>query len=210
LTSDEAERVIRLAIPKMKNSKVYGVAPDAISNYRTSCSAHLLVDDNSLVAAIYDRVAAYFGCPVTHVEALQVLRYEPSQFFVEHYDFISENLEHFREGGQRLRSLLVYLNDLPTDEPGGSTLFPRLHLSVRCAPGSGLCWDNVDAAGNLEVKSLHAGTATVSSTKFALICFQRSRTIPAHARPALHGEPISAERTGHRSSHRRKLRAKAA
>lgn len=193
LSAEEAERIIDFAGPKMVASRVYGVGSRPSSEYRTSFGADLRIDEHPLAASIYQRVAAICDCPVDHIEALQVLRYDPGQFFVEHFDFIPEDLEHYRYGGQRLKSLVTYLNDLPPGETGARTCFPHLHLRVRCGRGMGLLWDNVDAEGNLEMRSLHAGEAPVNATKFVMACFVRAHAVPAQVRPPVDSETFASD-----------------
>jgi hypothetical protein len=177
LSETEAGEILRLALPRMQPSKVYLAGSTPTSEIRTSFSAPLRVDQGPLAAKLYERLAAVLDCPVDHLETVQVNRYQPGQFFVEHYDYIPEHAELYRDGGQRLKSVVVYLNHLPADETGATTLFPRLHLQLRCALGTGIVWDNVDTDGKLETRSLHVGVAPVKSTKFALACFRRARTV---------------------------------
>ena len=182
LSDSEAGEILRLALPGMQPSRVYGAGSRPVrSDARTSYSASLPIRPHPLAAMIYRRLAAICECPVDHLETVQIIRYEPGQFFVQHYDFIPKEMDHFRQGGQRLKSLVVYLNNLPQDETGATTFFPRLHLRVRCALGMGLLWDNVDASGNLESKSLHVADAPVKSTKFVLACFRREHAFAAHS-----------------------------
>lgn len=182
LSEQEAARIICQVLPHMNASKVHGIGSRQPGDYRTSFSATLALDGDPLAATIYERLAAICECPIDHLEPVQIIRYEPGQFFVQHYDFIPEEMEHFRDGGQRLKSLIVYLNDLPPDETGASTFFPRLHLRVKCVLGTGMLWDNVDAHGKLETRLLHVGVAPVCSTKFLLACFRREYAVCSHGR----------------------------
>jgi prolyl 4-hydroxylase len=69
--------------------------------------------------------------PIDHGEGLQVLRYGPGTRYTPHFDFLvprSEDSEQsLRRSGQRVSSLVAYLNDVPG---GGETIFPHVGLSV--------------------------------------------------------------------------------
>ena len=62
--------------------------------------------------------------------------------------------ELLKNGGQRIVSILCYLNDVPE---GGETTFPFINLDVKPIKGSAVMWYNADLEGNLDATSLHAG-----------------------------------------------------
>ena len=61
--------------------------------------------------------------PVDHGEGLQVLRYGMGTRYTSHFDFLVPNNvaseESLRRSGQRVSSLVTYLNDVP----GGGDAF---------------------------------------------------------------------------------------
>ena len=67
-----------------------------------------------------------------------MLRYEPGQFYRTHHD---QNTHPDSLSGVRLMTFFIYLH---SPESGGETNFPKLNITVRCAPGGlwmGSGWD---------------------------------------------------------------------
>jgi len=72
-------------------------------------------------------------------EPPQVARYEPGQFYLAHFDAFDVTSGPGREcvatGGQRVATVLIYLNDVPPG-CGGETAFPRLGRKFRPVRGT--------------------------------------------------------------------------
>ena len=79
---------------------------------------------NALVGRIEQRIAELTRQPLENGEGLQVLRYPVGASSAPHFDFLEPNNEANRasiaRSGQRLASLVAYLNDV---EEGGETFF---------------------------------------------------------------------------------------
>jgi prolyl 4-hydroxylase len=84
-----------------------------------------------LIARIEQRIADLLQWPVDHGEGLQILRYRPGAEYRPHHDYfdpVHPGTERIlQRGGQRLASLVMYLN---TPEGGGATTFPDVGLEV--------------------------------------------------------------------------------
>jgi prolyl 4-hydroxylase len=189
LSEDEADTIIRLALPRMQASPTYRSIKNHISESGSSTSADISPDENNITETVSRRMTALSGYPVSHLETMQVIRYDPGQFLVPHHDYLEPtdreplmNAIHAR-GGQRIKSLLVYLNDLQDGETGGSTYFPRLHLCVSCSRGAGIMWDNIQPDRTCDPKTLHAGAAPIISTKFILVSWIRECPVVSAAKP---------------------------
>ena len=59
-----------------------------------------------------------------------------------------------RTGGQRTWTAMVFLN---TPDGGGQTNFPEAGIKVSPVTGNLLAWNNLDALGEPNRKSLHQG-----------------------------------------------------
>jgi len=123
-------------------------------------------------------------------------RYGESGRFRLHYDWLPDNLPSLRHSGNRLSSFFVYLS---ADCEGGTTVFPGImrqkHESLceflRCrnengtelkwievAPklGTALFWYNIEPTGEVDMKTLHAGSMVTSGTKIGLNIWTRERS----------------------------------
>merc|ERR1719401_3312019 len=80
-------------------------------------------------------VAALTGIPEEHYENLQLLRYEPGQYYQPHTDWIDNHVD--QSHGPRLLTVFVYFNEVTR---GGATRFPSEGLSVRPRRGRVLIW----------------------------------------------------------------------
>lgn len=113
------------------------------------------------------RIAAAAGMTFRQGELLNVLRYEQGQEYRPHFDFFdAKALSHPRvqaDGGQRVRTVLVYLN---AGYAGGETHFIPGGVRFKGAAGDALLFDNVDAYGEPDRASLHAGRPVTEGVKW--------------------------------------------
>ena len=156
LDNAECMALIQCAEPFVKASGMAFGGSEAAQNIRTS-STVLLRRSRTEVKPLHSRVGRLLGKPIEHCEDPQVSRYRRGEFYKAHFD--GPGLEEPTSrpflicGGQRVATVLVYLNDV---ESGGATGFPLLNLEVRPKRGRALVF--------FPVRSHHA----------------RSRTRPAH------------------------------
>lgn len=162
LSPAEAQHLIDLAQPRMNPSSVVDLdgAGSTYTDARTSFSAFLQKSEDPIVKAIEDRIAGILACETTQIEPLQVVRYQFGQEYKAHHDYFSEEQLEGQGNNQRKHTFLVYLNSFPL-EAGGYTAFPK--LSVACIPslGAALYFANMNEEGQVQVKTLHAGTPIV-------------------------------------------------
>jgi hypothetical protein len=115
------------------------------------------------------RIAAITGACVTDMEPAMVLHYTPGQYFAPHFDWLDPQspgmARDIAEKGQRRMTFLLYLND---DYEGGETEFPDLGWRYRGQAGDALFFWNVDAAGQPDTMTRHAGTAPTRGQKWVL------------------------------------------
>ena len=96
-------------------------------------------------------------------EEPQVVRYEMGDFFNWHQDALPEEEVSCSDanGGQRLATLLVYLNDVPASG-GGATAFKHLNLKVLPQQGKALLFFPAFADGLVDERTEHAGETPIS------------------------------------------------
>jgi len=188
LSSEECDSIIKEAGPKMEDSETLD-AEEARSDseeyefkdWRTSTGAGIFRQDYnsqqdffSVLEKIEKVVESITGLPSSHQEQLQVLRYLPGQEYKVHHDFFHEGSDYYErvieEGGQRLYSVVFYLN---TVIKGGETHFPKLDdLKISPVMGRAVLFKNtIDGIPLYE--SLHAGLTPTVGEKWIAVKWVR-------------------------------------
>jgi prolyl 4-hydroxylase len=160
LSDTECREIQELALAEdtKRNSQesspsVLQVAQSATFSRQSSGQAPLSVRTSTSWFCQYDCVSvllakanAVLGVDPCHLEEPQIVRYRPGQEFNWHYDVVPETL--LTNGGQRVGTLLVYLNSVPTPA-GGGTVFRDLqsHTSL---DGTAMASTNTGATATLE------------------------------------------------------------
>jgi prolyl 4-hydroxylase len=167
LTPDECKYIIEKATPDFSRSAVVGTGvPDSS---RTSETAWISKDD-PVARKIFAKALELTGKTIAECEDLQVVRYEPGTFYRAHHDACCDGsqacIDFEKDGGQRIGTLLVYLNSEFTD---GETHFPDWNggTKLRADPGSAIFFRPL---GTDEPKchpnALHAGLPISSGVKY--------------------------------------------
>ena len=173
LTDQESEHLKQIAEPLLARSIVVGEQESqSTSSNRTSRSAFLHAVPSEIVTAIRKRAAGFVNTSIDNVEHLQVVHYKDSQRYDPHYDYFDRSLASAKSvigtQGQRIATLLVYLNDV---EPGagGETIFPKVLDGLKIKPKKNMAvfWFNVLPNGKEDDRTLHGGLPIVSGEKWA-------------------------------------------
>ena len=102
-----------------------------------------------------------------HTEDLQIVRYQPGTYYKEHHDACcadSQACTDFEnKGGQRVGTLLLYLNEEFTD---GETHFPNLNVKMKAPPGSAIFFKPLGSEDKCHPNALHAGLPISSGIKY--------------------------------------------
>lgn len=178
LSHDECDELVRQASVKLERSTVvnaqtgaYDVHPD-----RTSSGTHFQRGETDLVRRIERRISELVGSPVEHGEPIQVLHYTPGAEYKPHFDYFDPahegNDKMLAMGGQRMATLIMYLNDVPA---GGSTVFPDLGLDVLPRKGNALYFAYATEDGQLDRRSLHGGSPVSAGEKWIATKWMRQR-----------------------------------
>ena len=164
-----------------------GLKRAAVFHSRSGGQTYNAVRDNSSVEfqlpqmdlvleVLRARIAEAIRLPVPLFEPVQVLRYAVGEQFRPHHDYLDPNApgfaEQLRRFGQRIATVLVYLNG---DYTGGQTVFPKIALSYRGETGDALFFTNVDRTGRADPLTMHAGTPPTSGEKWVISQWVRDR-----------------------------------
>ena len=174
----ECDYIIARAEPMLAPSQMIdeGTGKPKLATDRTSSTAVFWPTASDLVITHLDaRMALAAGLPMRNGEMLNVLRYQPGQEYKPHFDVVDPakagSAQFLAEGGQRVRTLLVALND---DYTGGETSFIRAKAQWRGAKGDALIFDNVTPDGAPDPMSLHAGLPVAQGVKWLASKWYRS------------------------------------
>lgn len=171
--------VIAMSAPVLTRGKVLDdTGSETVSEERTNTVMHFgLVDSDVILELISARLAAAAEMPPENGEALGVLHYATGEVYKPHVDYIPETLQNapiLERLGQRVRTLLVYLND---GFEGGATEFPHLKVGYKPPRGCGLIFDSVKPDGSVDPMSLHVGAPPTSGQKWAISKWFRNKAL---------------------------------
>ena len=196
VSEEEAKRLIELGgllgyersedVGRKNADGSYG---SVVSTGRTSTNAWCVDDcyDDPMAQDVIARLSELTMINERNSEYLQLLRYEPDQFyevsrlwmnffhtsfrrnrilsslffsFQDHHDYIGHNINN--QQGVRILTSYLYLNDV---EAGGGTKFGSLNITVMPKRGRALFWPSVlnDAPHTKDHRTNHEGTLRNSS-----------------------------------------------
>ncbi|HEX7638941.1 MAG TPA: 2OG-Fe(II) oxygenase, partial [Burkholderiaceae bacterium] len=195
LDADECRALVEMARPRLRPSTLVDPASgrDVVSDRRTSLGMFFRLAENELVARIDRRLSRLMNLPLDHGEGLQVLLYPTGAGSEPHVDYLqptsAANRESIQRSGQRVSTLVAYLNDVPA---GGQTVFPALGWSVSPLRGNAVYFEYGDDRGQVDARSLHAGAPVTRGEKWVVTKWMRQRRFVTAADQAASGAPDGA------------------
>ncbi|MEW5880822.1 MAG: 2OG-Fe(II) oxygenase [Pseudomonadota bacterium] len=178
LADDECDELIALSRRKLTRSSVVNAETGAFDVHpdRTSSGTHFERGENELVRRIENRIAELVSCPVERGEPIQILHYRPGAEYKPHFDFFDPaypgNESVLAMGGQRVATLVMYLNDVIA---GGSTVFPEIGLDVLPRKGNAVYFAYTTEDGQLDRRTLHGGSPVAEGEKWIATKWLRQR-----------------------------------
>ena len=166
ITPDECKYIIDLANPGFSRSTVVG--ENSVDSSRTSETAWVSKND-PVAQKLLAKALELTGKTMAHCEDIQVVKYTPGTYYRAHHDSCcdaSDDCTEFaKDGGQRVGTLLVYLNSEFED---GETHFPDYgDLKMKANPGSAIFFRPLGSDdGKCHPKALHAGLPISSGVKY--------------------------------------------
>ena len=161
----EINELLRLANSKLRKSEVLG--ENSPNDYRVAEDCWLYEFESPVVRIVREKIANIVSIPVSHMEQINLVRYNVGGEYKTHHDFFHPNTDYYekciKQGGQRTKTALIYLND---DFKGGETNFPTINKRVTPEKGKLIIWNNTDESGNLIYESLHAGLPVIEGIKY--------------------------------------------
>jgi prolyl 4-hydroxylase len=178
LSDEECGQMIELSRGKLARSSVVNNETGAydIHPHRTSTGTYFNRGENELIRRLEQRIAELVQYPVENGEPIQILHYEPGGEYKPHYDYFDPkqpgNEQVLTQGGQRIATLIMYLNDV---EAGGSTVFPEVGIDVLPRRGNAVYFAYCSENGTLDTRSLHGGSPVGTGEKWIATKWFRER-----------------------------------
>jgi prolyl 4-hydroxylase len=178
LSPEECTALIAAGGSHAKPSEVISGVSDVSyeTSGRRSTVAAPSVDKYPIIKAVRHRISLFTGVAEENQEPLQVLHYTRGGEYDIHYDSFSEGSPQLENGGNRILTVLLYLNDV---EEGGWTQFPHIMSNIVPSTGTGILFRNTDAQ-NLQLReSLHAGLPVIDGEKWIASIWIREKSYMA-------------------------------
>lgn len=167
LSDAECDELVATARPRLRRSSTLDLqtGEDTAHEHRTSQGMAFQRGQTPLCARIERRIATLLDWPVENGEGLQVLRYGVGAEYRPHYDYFDPafpgTAATLRRGGQRVASLVMYLN---TPARGGATVFPDAHFEAAAVKGNAVFF-SYDRPHPVTA-SLHGGAPVLEGEKW--------------------------------------------
>ena len=176
LSDEECDALIGAAKPRMSRSLTVATKTggEEVNDDRTSDGMFFQRGENELARKIEERIARLLNWPVENGEGLQVLHYSPGAEYKPHHDYFAPNepgtATILKRGGQRVGTLVMYLND---PIKGGGTIFPEVPLQVLPRRGNAVFFSY--ATPDATTRTLHGGSPVVEGEKWIATKWLRER-----------------------------------
>lgn len=176
LSAEECADLIEITDQNLRPSTVSNPEDSCvISDYRTSKTADLHYFGDPFFLKIDKKISDFIELPCFLGEIMQAQRYEPGQYYKEHWDFFMPTSQEYKIYcewmGQRTWTTMIYLNDV---EEGGETYFKHLKLRIKPKQGMLLAWNNLYRNGLPNLKTMHEACPPISGNKYVITKWWRS------------------------------------
>ena len=188
LSDEEADRIVELGYEQgydrstdVGARKFDGTHEKKVSTGRTSNNAWCMkgCENDPTTIDISLRIGNVTGIPYTYSENFQILRYEETQRYTSHHDYIPHHKD--LPGGVRILTFFLYLSDV---EEGGTTKFTNLGMEIFPKKGRALLWPSVrnDSPNDIDSRTHHEARPVIKGKKYAANLWIHNREFrKAHA-----------------------------
>ncbi len=167
MSHEECDELVALAGARLARSETVDneTGGSELNEARTSEGMFFERGEHAVVTRLEARIAKLLDWPLENGEGLQILRYRPGAEYKPHYDYFDPTQAGtptiLRRGGQRVGTLLVYLN---SPAKGGGTTFPDVALEVAPVKGNAVFF-SYDRPHPM-TRSLHGGAPVIEGEKW--------------------------------------------
>jgi prolyl 4-hydroxylase len=178
LSAEECDEMIERSRHRLKRSTTVNPVTgteDVIRN-RTSEGIWYQRGEDPFIEKLDRRIASLMNWPVDNGEGLQILHYNTTGEYRPHFDYFPPDQPgsavHTAQGGQRVATLVIYLNDVPD---GGETIFPEAGMSVAASKGGAVYFRYMNGQRQLDPLTLHGGAPVLGGDKWIMTKWMRER-----------------------------------
>ena len=170
VSAENCNYLIEKGKPKLGKALVSSASGGIESPGRTGSNGWLSIGDDSLLNEISLSISNCVQIPLENAENMQLIHYASGQEYRPHFDAYDLNSDRgircTKNGGQRLVTALLYLNDV---KKGGGTIFPKLDIVVEAKAGRVLLFANTLLNESMRHPlSLHGGLPVEEGEKWAV------------------------------------------
>ena len=194
ISAETCDYFIEQGEPKLGRAFVSGETGGKISSGRTGSNCWLAFKDDPRLNDVSKEISEYIKIPLDHAEAMQLIYYGSGQEYKPHFDAFDlksdRGIRCTKNGGQRLITALLYLNDV---QKGGGTIFPKLNIIVEAKMGRVLLFENTLLNDSTRHPlSLHGGLPVEEGEKWAVNLWFRQFSRRENKKPVADSSKASA------------------
>lgn len=176
ISPEECAELIDLSKDRLQPSRVVdsNTGEERTATGRTSKGMYFSINENELITKLEKRFSELTQFPVENGEGLQVLNYQVGEEYKTHFDYFPPHRIHDNKGGQRVGTLLIYLNDV---EAGGETVFPKVGAAIVPKKGSAVYFHYTNRLGQVDRLSVHSSIPVAKGEKWVATKWIRQNAI---------------------------------
>jgi len=165
ITNQQNQYILEYSTPRFQQSVVGGGLENKVDNKVRNSQTAWIQKNDPIAKEIIMKVCNMYNLPFENAEDLQVVKYEKGNYYKEHHDsFPFYEPEFLSQGGHRVLTTLIYLND---DFEAGETRFVNLDKNIKPHKNSAIVFHPLDSENKrCHPKALHAGLPIKSGTKY--------------------------------------------
>ncbi|KAH8384246.1 hypothetical protein KR200_009493 [Drosophila serrata] len=169
LSVKQTEKIIRFGEPKMEPTYIFTPKLGAIKHKgRTAVGSWLYSEDFDLPDSpfhnLFDVIRDITGLNIDDSIEIQLLKYGFGAHYGPHPDFFNGSAPDISSEGDRIATVLFYLNDAPH---GGATAFTDINIKVPAERGKVLFWHNLKGETyDLDLHTIHSACPVYQGFKF--------------------------------------------
>jgi len=166
ISSQESEHLMDEASKALQRSTIrLGPEGYQTSDFRIAKTAWISSKKDLVVRRIEERLFAILNISMDGSEDMQVVNYGLGGFYGPHLDSARSVTDGTDDLGSndRYATVLIYLNHV---QAGGSTVFPRLNLTIHPVERSAIVWFNLRENGFSDGRTLHTSCPVLSGSKW--------------------------------------------